>query len=273
MRRALIATAALLLTFIGVGCGGDLNPSEPKNSDGLDGEITVFAAASLSSAFTEIGVRFKEEHPGIKVVFSFAGTPTLRFQLEQGARADVFASANVEQMEIAEQKGVVAGNASVFARSTLVIITPAANPAMIESPLDLRRDGNKIILANEQVPVGFYTRQILTAMSDETAYGPDFSAAVLANVISLESNVKQVAAKVALGEADAGVVYFTDVTPDLATDLNVIAVPERFNLVVSYPIALVAEGKNESGARAFIDFVLSATGQLILKSYGFLPFE
>ena len=233
----------------------------------------MFAAASLTSAFTEIAERFEAQHSGIEVIFSFAGTPTLRTQLEQGARADIFASANVEQMQIAQESGVVASEASVFARSSLVIITPASNPAEITAAEDLSRNGLKILLANERVPVGAYTRQMLSLMSGDPTFGSGFSAAVLENVISLESNVKQIAVKVALGEADAGVVYFTDVTVDLTRDVMVISVPERFNLLVEYPIVLVADGTNRASAGAFVDFVLSPQGQLVLKSHGFQTVE
>lgn len=272
LSKAVNAVAVCALIAVFSACGGS-GSSAPDDPNALNGKITVFAAASLSAAFTDIAVRFEEQHPEIELIFSFAGTPTLRTQLEQGARADVFASANVEQMQIAQERGVVSAEQIIFARSTLVIITPVDNPAQIMFPEDLGRGGLRIILANERVPVGTYTRQVLTSMSGSTAYGRDFSADVLRNVISLESNVKQVAAKVALGEADAGIVYFTDVTPDLAPDLKVISLPDGFNLTVEYPIALVAGARNESGARAFLDFVLSAAGQLVMKSYGFLTVE
>ncbi len=270
----MVVMSAVAITVLSVtvsACSSGSSGSDDRN--GLSGKITVFAAASLSAPFTEIAMRFEEQNPEIEVIFSFAGTPTLRFQLEQGAKADVFASANVEQMRIAQQEGLAAADAIIFARSTLVIITPVDNPANIAFPEDLGGSGLKIILANEQVPVGAYTRQVLRSLSSNTAYGPDFIAAVLSNVISLESNVKQVAAKVALGEADAGIVYFTDVTSDLAPDLRVISLPEGFNLTVEYPIALVTEARNDSAAQAFIDFVLSATGQGVLESFGFLAVE
>jgi molybdate transport system substrate-binding protein len=250
-------------------CGG--GSDGPSTNDGApSGTITVFAAASLTEAFKEIAAAFEEEYLGTKVDFNFAGTPTLRAQLEQGARADVFASANREQMELARESGVVEATSSTFARNALVIITPSDNPGGIEAAADLGRDGLKLVLAQEDVPVGAYTRQALVAMSADASFGAGFSEAVLGNVVSLESNVKQVVAKVELGEADAGIVYGTDVTPALAAKLDRIEIPEAFNVVAEYPAAAVAERRNDKAARAFIDFLLSEQGQTILARYGFL---
>jgi molybdate transport system substrate-binding protein len=264
--------AELLLVLLAAGltaCGG---ASERETSVGgaPAGEITVFAAASLTEAFQEIAAAFEEAYPGADVVFNFAGTPTLRTQLEQGARADVFVSANQEQMELARQSAIVEATDSVFARNALVIVTPDENYGDIESALDLGRDGLKLVLANEDVPVGAYTRQALEAMSAVAIFGADFNDAVLANVVSLESNVKQVVAKVELGEADAGIVYGTDVTPALADKLNTVEIPDAFNVIAEYPAALVKERRNDALARAFVDFLLSDQAQAILANYGFL---
>jgi molybdate transport system substrate-binding protein len=262
----------LLLVLLAAGltaCGG---ASERETSVGgaPAGEITVFAAASLTEAFQEIAAAFEEAYPGADVVFNFAGTPTLRTQLEQGARADVFVSANREQMDLARQSAVVEATDSVFARNALVIVTPDENAGGIESALDLGRDGLKLVLANEDVPVGAYTRQALEAMSEDVSFGADFSDAVLANVVSLESNVKQVVAKVELGEADAGIVYGTDVTRALADKLNTVEIPDAFNVIAEYPAALVKERRNDALARAFVDFLLSDRAQAILAKFAFL---
>jgi molybdate transport system substrate-binding protein len=267
-RIAALAFVAILSLGLSA-CGG--GSDGPSTNDGApSGTITVFAAASLTEAFKEIAAAFEEEYPGTKVDFNFAGTPTLRAQLEQGARADVFASANREQMELARESGVVEATSSTFARNALVIITPSDNPGGIEAAADLGRDGLKLVLAQEEVPVGAYTRQALVAMSADASFGAGFGEAVLGNVVSLESNVKQVVAKVELGEADAGIVYGTDVTPTLAAKLDRIEIPEAFNVVAEYPAAAVAERRNDKAARAFIDFLLSEQGQTILARYGFL---
>ncbi len=263
--------AAIALVFLSVGllaCGGD--DGEVAAGGTPSGKITVFAAASLRDAFEEIAVDFEETYEGTAVEFNFAGTPTLRAQLEQGARADVFASANREQMALALQSGVVEPVASTFARNHLVIIAPADNPADLESPADLDREGLKLVVAREEVPVGAYTRQVLEAMSVAAVFGAGYGAAVLDNVVSLESNVKQVVAKVELGEADAGIVYATDVTEALAANLARIEIPDALNVVAEYPAALVTGRRNDATARAFLEFLLSEPAQAILARHGFL---
>jgi len=270
-RERALAVAAIVLTVVLTACGGSSDGrSEPAGGTAPGGKITVFAAASLSEAFKEIAVAFKAAYPGAQIDFNFAGTPTLRTQLEQGARADVFASANLEQMELAKQSGVVEQTSSSFARNSLVIITPSDNPAKIESAADLARDGLKLVVAQEDVPVGAYTRQALASMTADASFGAGFRDAVLGNVVSLESNVKQVVAKVELGEADAGIVYGTDVTPGVASKLHKIEIPEAFNVIAEYPVALVSDRSNDALARAFIEFLLSERGQAILGEYGFL---
>jgi molybdate transport system substrate-binding protein len=246
---------------------GDTSSSD---SEGVSGDVTVFAAASLTDAFRELAEAFEARNPDVDVVFNFGGTPTLRTQLEEGARADVFASANLEQMELAQESEVVEPSASTFARNSLVIITPSDNPGGIEAPSDLAKAGLKLVVANEEVPVGAYTREMLAKMDESSEFEAGFAEKVSANFVSLESNVKQVVAKVELGEADGGVVYGTDVTPGVAPRLRKVEVPERFNVIAEYPIALVVDRSNEVAARAFIDFVLSEEGQGILQKYGFL---
>ncbi len=263
------ATLVLLLTIAGVlvACGG--GDSRTAESSGPTGKITVFAAASLTEAFKEIATKFEATFQGTKVDFNFAGTPTLRTQLEQGARADVFASANREQMALAQASGVVEPSSRTFARNSLVIITPVENRASVESVEDLGRDGLKLVLALEAVPVGAYTHQALTAMSVEAGYGQGFGEAVMSHVVSLESNVKQVVAKVELGEADAGIVYGTDVTQELASKLTRIEIPDGFNVIAEYPAALVTDRRNDVVARLFIDFLLTEPAQAILARHGF----
>jgi molybdate transport system substrate-binding protein len=229
----------------------------------------VFAAASLTDSFNEIAKAFEAKYPGVEVTFSFGGSPTLRTQLEQGARADVFASADQNQMNLALQNGAVASAGQVFVRNSLVVITPKDNPGKISALSDLKKSGLKLVLAAPEVPVGAYARQALTSMDKDAAYGAGFSEAVLKNVVSLESNVKQVVAKVELGEADAGIVYGTDVTPSVAPKLATIAIPTQFNVIAEYPIALTKSPGNAAAAQAFIDFVLSSAGQTVLKKYNF----
>jgi molybdate transport system substrate-binding protein len=167
--------------------------------------LTIFTAASLTDAFREMGANIEQANPGTKVTFNFAGSPTLRTQLAQGARADVFASADEPNMQGAQKDGTIASEPRLFVRNQLVAIVPAANPAQVMRLQDLAKPGVKLVLTNKEVPVGNYSRQALAKMSQDTAFGAEFATRVLANLVSEETNVKQVVAKVQLGEADAGI--------------------------------------------------------------------
>jgi molybdate transport system substrate-binding protein len=236
----------------------------------IQGQLTIFTAASLTDAFKEMGANIEQANPGTKVTFNFAGSPTLRTQLAQGARADVFASADEPNMQGAQKEGTIASEPRLFVRNQLVAIVPAANPAQVMRLQDLAKPGVKLVLTNKEVPVGNYSRQALTKMSQEASFGSEFATRVLANLVSEETNVKQVVAKVQLGEAHAGMVYASDVTPAVRGAVQVLAIPESFNVVAQYPIAVVRDAPNAAGARAFIDYVLSPAGQAILTKHGFL---
>jgi molybdate transport system substrate-binding protein len=244
-----------------VGCG------DTAGSDG-HGETIVFAASSLSDAFREIERSFEAMHSGTNVVLNLAGTPTLRTQLEQGARADVFASASQEQMAFAVESRVIEGGPTPFATNRLVIIAAASNMT-VQVPEDLAVSGVKLVLALPHVPVGAYARRSLRQMEDAPSFPEDFAALALSNVVSEETNVRQVVAKVALGEADTGMVYATDVTPDIAGDVRVIEIPDELNVSATYPIARVRNAPEPSGGMAFIGFVLSEEGQTVLAEFGF----
>ncbi len=232
--------------------------------------LTVFAAASLIDAFKEIGADFEAAHPGVTVKFNFAGSQTLRAQLEQGAYADVFASANHTEIDTAVTDGLVAsGVAKDFLTNILIVILPPQNPAGVESLQDLARPGLKLVLADETVPAGKYSRQVLTNINQDPSYGADYASKVLANVVSSETDVKQVVTKVQLGEADAGIVYLSDSTA--APSLKTIAIPSQFNVVARYPIAPLLASHFPDTANAFVAFVLSSGGQDVLKKWGFSP--
>jgi molybdate transport system substrate-binding protein len=236
----------------------------------LQGELTIFTAASLTDALKEMAAQIERANPGTKLTFNFAGSPTLRTQLAQGARADVFASADEPNMYGAEKDGTIGGEPQIFARNLLVVVVPAKNPAGVHTLHDLAKPKLKLVLTNKDVPVGNYARQALEKPSQDPSYGPDFAKRVLANLVSEETNVKQVASKVQLGEADAGIVYSTDVTPALRAAVRVIQIPPEFNVIAKYPIAVVKGAHNEAGAQAFIAYVLSPAGQAILARHGFL---
>ena len=229
--------------------------------------LTVFAAASLTDAFTELGRAF-DAGSGHTTTFQFAGSQVLRTQLENGAKADVYASANSAQFDPLVTKKLIASG-QPFVRNKLTVIAPRSS-AVVNTLSDLSKPGVKLVIADRAVPVGDYTRRMLSAIDKAGSYGKDFSARALKNVVSEETNVRQVALKVQLGEADAGVVYTTDLTPALRPSVRVIALPTRFNQSASYPIGVLSASANPAAAQAFVDYVQSAAGQRILKKWGFL---
>ena len=262
----LLMTALLALGLMLAMRGSATAAEAPR----VQGELTIFTAASLTDAFKDMAAEIEKANPGTKLTFNFAGSPTLRTQLAQGARADVFASADEPNMAGAERHGTIIGEPQIFARNQLVVVVPAKNPAGIHTLQDLTKPKLKLILTNKDVPVGHYARQALEKLSQDTTYGPDFAKRVLGNLVSEETNVKQVASKVQLGEADAGIVYSTDVTHALRDAVRVIQIPPEFNDIAKYPIAAVKGANNEAGAQAFIAYVLSPAGQTILARHGFL---
>lgn len=258
-----------LLTAIGLtaaACSGGSEPSAAEDS--VSGRISVFAAASLADAFAEMADAFGQAYPGARVQFSFAGTPTLRLQLEQGARADVFASADESQMAMAVESGLVS-SPRIMTGNRLIVAVARESRDRVLTLGNLRRPGLRLVLAQPEVPAGAYARQILTALVADPAYGPGYDTAVLRNLVSLESNVRQILAKLELGEVDVGIVYVSDLRSEAARGLSAIEIPQRFNVDVVYPIAVTRESQNPEAARAFVDFVLSTEGQRILLKHGF----
>jgi len=231
--------------------------------------ITVYAASSLTDGFNEIGKLFELYNPGVKVVFNYAGSQILSQQLAQGAPADVFASANQAQMDVAVKAGRV-GTSTVFVLNRLVAITPADNPAGLKTLQDMGKPGLRIVLAAKAVPVGQYALDFLAKASADPTFGAGYQASVLSNVVSYEDNVKQVLAKVALGEADAGVVYTTDVLGANSSKVVKLKIPDNLNTIAKYPIGYVSNTANAYWAKAFVRFVLSRDGQRTLGKYGFI---
>jgi molybdate transport system substrate-binding protein len=246
---ALLAVAALALT----GCGGD----EAGGGSGAagPGELTVFAAASLTAAFTELGERYTAANGGAEVTFNFAGSQALATQIRQGAPADVFASADLSNMDKVED---LVGTPRSFASNRLAIVVERGNPRGITGLHDLAGPDLKVVLAAEEVPAGKYAKQVLDR------------AGVKVTPVSQEDNVKAVVTKVSLGEADAGIVYVTDVTAG-GDKVEGVDLPADQNVTATYPIATVKASKAPEAAQAFVDLVRSAEGQQVLKEYGFLP--
>ncbi len=233
--------------------------------------LTVYAAASLTNAFGELGHVHERDHPGLTVRFNFAGSQQLAAQLEAGGPADVFASADQRWMDYAKEKTLVTGETPVFARNRLVVIVPRTNPARIAGLQDLARPGTKIVMAAQVVPIGKYSREAIQKLAGARGYPVEYGRRVLANVVSQEENVKGVVAKVQLGEADAGVVYRSDVNPAVARHVRVFEIPDPYNVIASYSIAVVKSAPNPEAARLFLELVLSERGQSVLQRHGLLP--
>ena len=232
--------------------------------------LTVFAASSLTDAFTEIGTNFKAAHAGVDVVFNFGSSSTLATQLTEGAAADLFASANAKQMTVASDAKRIAGKPKTFAKNRLILIVPADNPAKLQTLHDLANKGIKLVIAAPKVPVRDYTDAMLAKLVTDPAYGDAYKTAFMANVVSEEDNVRQVSAKVSLGEADAGLVYKSDVTPDIADKVIAIQIPDAINTLATYPIAATDNAADAKLAGEFIDYVLSDAGQDILVKWNFI---
>ena len=230
--------------------------------------LNVFAAASLTGAFDEIGAAFGAAHPGVTVVFNFAGSNQLGAQIGAGGPADVFAAADGGPMDAAVAAGrVEPGAARLFATNRLVVVYPADNPAGIKFLPDLATPGTLIVLAAEEVPVGRYALAFLDKAAADAAFDSGYKAAVLANVVSYEANVRGVLNKVALGEADAGIVYASDLVG--AEGVGSLAIPDALNVVAEYPIALLNDSAQPDAAAAFVEWVLGEAGQGGLAEYGF----
>ncbi|GAC1560007.1 MAG: hypothetical protein NVS2B7_34480 [Herpetosiphon sp.] len=245
--------------------GGAPSPSARQNV-----ELVVFAAASLTEAFRQIGDRFEAEHPQTKVLLNFAGSQQLSQQIIQGAPADVFASANGSQMDLVVRAGqVAAGSEQIFAHNHLVVIYPKRSAEPPRVLADLARPGLKLDLAAAGVPAGQYALEMFKRAGQDPALGTDFSQRVLHNVVSYEENVRAVVSKVALGEADAGVVYSSDLVSADAARVGRLEVPAGINVEATYPIAALTHARHGQLANEFVAFVLGTDGQAVLLAHGF----
>ena len=269
MRLTLIIfTVLTLLGTAGCTVGEEAHSDLPGSSE--ETQLIVFAAASLSQAFGEIATSFESQHPNLKVVLNLAGSQQLAQQIGLGAPADIFASANQHQMQVAIDAGRISKNTALnFAHNQLVAIAPIDNPAQVKLPEDLSRPGLRLVLADTAVPAGQYTLQFLSNVSN--LLDATYLEKVRDNVASYEQNVRAVLTKVSLNEADAGVVYKSDLLN--ATGIIPIPIPDSLNTMAIYPIAPLADSPNADMARAFIDFVSSLEGQAIMVRHGFIAVD
>ena len=249
----MIRRALCLLAFLPVAaCGAGSGQCAVMACGVATVDITVFAAASLQPAFDKIATQLP---PHLHVTFSYAGTQTLTTQLTQGAQADVFASADTAHMTTLQNAGLLDGEPTVFVHNRLEIAVERGNPKGIRTLADLAKPGLAVVLADPSVPAGKYAQQALT------------KAGVTIHPASLEPQVTGVLSKVELGEADAGIVYVSDVTT--SSQVDGVAIPESQNVVADYVIAMLKSAQSKSGADVFIRYVLSPPGQAILVAAGF----
>ena len=233
--------------------------------DASETKLRVMAASSLTEAFNQIVQIFEAHNPDVNVHVEFAGSQRLRYQLEFGARADIFASADHRQMEPLITAELLEGSTSNFASNVLVIIARAGGP--VDAIDDLSLPGVKLILAQSEVPAGEYSRQVLDNLS---LGNRSFKDNVLANLVSEEPNVRNVVQKVALGEVDAGIVYRSDaITAHEKGKIDVIGIPKRSNVRAKYPIAILKSSGEKVIAKRFLDFVMSEPGQNVMADHGF----
>jgi molybdate transport system substrate-binding protein len=247
--RAAVAFLALLLA----GCGSV--PAPAATPDPVQGSLTVLAASSLTAAFNQAGADFHRLHPGVSVQFSFNGSSTLVTQITEGAPADLFASADQANMDKVTAAGLAAATPQVFAHNQLEIVVAPGNPKHITGLADLAAPGLLVVLAGPSVPAGRYALQALQ------------SAGVTVKPVSLELDVKSVVSKVALGEADAGIVYVTDVKA-AGSSVAGVPIPAQDNVDAVYPAAVLKDAANPVAARAFLDYLLGP-GQATLAAFGF----
>ena len=234
-------------------------------------KLTVFAAASLTAAFNQAAQAFEVNNSGVNVAVNYAGSQILATQLQQGAPADVFASADLAHMNSVQDAGLM-NNSSVviFAENKLAIIVPTANPANITSLSDLAKSGVKLDIGNSSTPCGMYTMQMLAKASNNSTYGSGFKSSVMANVVSTETDVNAIVAKVALGQADVGIITKADVPAAYQSKVHAITIPDSVNVLAKYPIGVVSTSSNAQLAQSFINYVASPAGQAILLKYNFI---
>lgn len=236
-------------------------------------DLTVYCGAGLTGAMTEIGSIY-ENSSNMTVKFNFDGVPALRAQIEQGAYADVLVSANLKHMKALQSEGFIDNSTvKVFAQNKVAVILPIENPANITGLKDLARPAVKILMGTRDLPAGDYALQVLDKLANDTEYGPSYRDEVLANVVSQETTVNRVVSKVALGEADAGFAFISDVSPQMVGQVRRILIPDEYNVVGDFPVAVLSQSKYPDQSQAFIDVIMSKEGQAILDKYGFIPVE
>ena len=254
-RLSVLVIAVLAATACSASFGGEV-------------AVTVYAAASLERALNEIGAAYETAHPGTQLAIATGSSATLRAQIEQGAPADVYLSADTTNAQALVEAGLVDGDAVPFSGNRLAIIVPESNPAGIRSPADLANEGVAIVAASDEVPITGYADQLIANLAAMPGPPMDYAAAYAANVVSKEENVGAVVAKIELGEGDAAIVYATDARS--ATGITTIDVPTEANVTATYTGVVIKASAHPAEARAFLEWVAGSRGAEILERFGFV---
>jgi molybdate transport system substrate-binding protein len=268
--RRVLPLFFLLFLVLGA-CGSQTTGSNTGTSPtAAPVSLTVFAASSLTESFNGIKTAYHTAHPNVTITYNYNGSQALEQQLANGAASDIFASADQANMKKASDANLVDAS-QIFTKNKLVVIVPASNPAQLHALKDLGNPGVKIDVAAATVPVGKYALQVLDNLGKSPDYGTDYVNRVKANFVSYEENVKAIVQKVQLGTVDAGFVYLTDRTSAVEGKVTQISIPDEFNVIAEYPIAVTKSSKQRNEALAFVQYILSPSGQDVLKKYHFLP--
>lgn len=270
--RFMFPIAIALLLIILAGCGGTTTSSgtsTPSATTAAPVSLKIYAASSLTESFDAIKTAYQAVHPNVTITYNFNGSQALEQQLANGAPADIFASADVSHMTLAKSAKLVT-TSQIFAKNKLVVIVPISNPGHITSLNDLDKSGVKLVVGVPAVPVGKYGLQVLDNLGKAAQYGAVYEKSVKANIVSQEEDDKSVVSKVQLGDADAGIVYRTDVTTAEATKVSIIPIPDQYNVIAQYPIAVLTGSTQQQAAQSFVSYLLSSDGQSIMEKYNFI---
>ena len=279
MTRGLVSLTLVAIIVLGCSSTGggsaSASPPTPSESGGPAGssaaptELTVFAAASLSCVLDAATDAYETASPGSKLTVSTDSSAALEMKIEQGAPADIFLAADTKHPQKLVDRGFAMGDAVDFAGNELAVIVPNGNPAAISTPADLARDGVSVVAAGDEVPITTYAKRLVGNLANVPGYPSDFEAAYDRNIVSKEDNVKSVLNKVALGEADAGIVYATDALE--SPHVKTVSIPNGANVRSTYAGVVVKTSPHADAARAFLDWLTGPDGQAILQRQGFLP--
>jgi len=261
--------APVLAALVLAGCmPGEIPSPTPPGTPGSV-QLTVFGASSLKAVLDKVQAEYEAANPGSTLTVAVDASSTLETQIEQGAPADVFLSADTRNPQKLIDGGFATEPLVIFASNKLTVIVPKDNPAGIESPADLARSGVDIIAAGDEVPITKYADQLVDNLAKEAGYPAGFAAAYAANVVSREANVKAIVGKIELGQGDAGIVYLTDAAA--SKGIATVDVPADANVLATYGGVFVKASNHEADARAFLAWVGGPSGQAILAEFGFLP--